>query len=143
MPAGRMTLLRLVRALPEPEGATPRVLGIDEFALRRGRTYAVLLVDLEAYRPVDVLPEKSADAVAAWLDDYGSVQLVCRDRCSTFADGAGRRAPAAVQVVDRFNLLRHVAEAGTSGGSAGSTGPGPVHQRHRPRSASTATDADW
>ena len=60
MPAGRSTLLRLVRALPEPEVTAPRVLGIDEFALRRGRTYAVLLVDLEARRPVDVLAVKSA-----------------------------------------------------------------------------------
>jgi transposase len=105
-------VLRLVRALPEPEVAAPRVLGIDEFALRRGQVYAVLLVDLEAHRPVDVLPEKSADAVAAWLGEHGSaVEVICRDRCAVFADGASRGAPDAVQVADRFHLLRGLGEA--------------------------------
>lgn len=111
MPAGRSILPRLVRALPEPEVTAPRVLGIDEFALRRGRTYAVLLVDLEARRPVDVLPETSADADAGWLAEHGgAVEIICRDRCAVFADGASRGAPTAVQVADRCHLLRGLAE---------------------------------
>jgi transposase len=107
----RTTLLRLVRALPEPARGTPRVLGIDEFAFRRGRTYGCLLVDLETHRPVDVLPEKSAAAVIAWLGAHGGVEVICRDRCSLFAEAATRGAPAAVQVVDRFHLLRNLGDA--------------------------------
>jgi transposase len=107
----RTTLLRRVRGLPEPDRPIPRVLGIDEFALRRGQTYACLLVDLETHQPVDVLPEKSAAAVAAWLAAHRGVEVICRDRCPVFADGARRGAPDAMQVADRFHIVRNLGEA--------------------------------
>lgn len=107
----RTTPLRQVRALPDPAGPTPRVLSIDEFALRRGQTYGCLLVDLEAREPVDLLPERSAEAVVTWLREHEGVEVICRDRCSIFADGASRGAPEAVQVVDRFHLLRNLGKA--------------------------------
>jgi hypothetical protein len=63
-----MTLIRLVRGLPDPAVSTsPRVLGVDEFALRKGRSYGTLLVDVETRRPVDILPERSSDSFSAWL----------------------------------------------------------------------------
>ena len=100
-----------MRALPAPAGTTPRVLGIDEFALRHGRTYGCLLVDLETHEPVDLLPERSSEAVVTWLREHEGVEVMCRDRCSIVADGATRGAPEAVQVVDRFHLLRNLGEA--------------------------------
>jgi transposase len=76
----RATLIRLVRALPDPSvSASPRVLGV-EFALRKGRRYGTLLVDVETRRPVDILDDRSSDSFAGWLAAGPGAQLICRDR---------------------------------------------------------------
>ena len=107
----RMTLLRLVRALPEPALNAPAVLGIDEFALRRGRRSGSVIIDLEAHRPVDLLPERTSEAFAAWLTEHGQPNIVCRDRGGEYAIGARQGAPDAIHVADRWHLLKNVGDA--------------------------------
>jgi transposase len=105
MPTSADTVLRLVRALPLPEAEAPRVLGVDDWALKKGPTYGTILVDLAARRVVDLLPERTAPALAGWLEAHPTIEAVVRERSSEYGRGATLGAPEAVQVADRWHLL--------------------------------------
>jgi transposase len=110
MPVSPDTLLRLARRDPPTPQPTPRVLGVDDFALRKGHVYGTILVDLERHKAVDLLPERSADVLAQWLLDHPGVEVISRDRGVEYVEGASRGAPNAVQVSDRFHLVQNLRE---------------------------------
>jgi transposase len=111
MPTGRDRLLRLVRALPDPPIGDIAVLGVDDFAIKRGHNYGTVLIDCETRKVVDVLVGRDAKPVTAWLQEHTKPAVVCRDRASAYAEAARTAAPEAVQVADRFHLWQNLATA--------------------------------
>jgi len=111
LPTSASTLLRLIRATPRPTIGTPRAIGLDEWAWRRSHHYGTIITDLETHRVLDLLPDRSVETVSAWLLQHPSVGIVCRDRFGPYAEAARQGAPSAIQVADRFHLVRNLGDA--------------------------------
>src|SRR3989441_8488292 len=107
----RNTLLRRVRRLPAPAASPPCAVGIDDWAKRKGHTYGTIVVDLDRHCPIDLLEDRTAETVAAWLQAHPEVTVVARDRAEAYASGVTQGAPDAVQVADRWHLLKNLREA--------------------------------
>ncbi len=111
VPVSRATLLRQVHAQPLRPFPSPTVVGVDEWSWRRGGQFGTLLCDIERHQVLALLPERSIASVATWLRQYPSIRVVCRDRSRLFAEAIAQGAPHAIQVVDRWHLLRNLRDA--------------------------------
>ena len=109
-PAGLLKRLKKVSG-HRLTSKTPRVLGLDDFAFRRGTRYGTLLLDLETRQPIDMLPDREGRTVETWLKEHSGIEIVSRDRSRVFADAVTQAAPQAKQVADRFHLVHNLMEA--------------------------------
>jgi transposase len=110
VPVSRSTALRHLRRLPLPGQTVPRVIGVDDFALRRRHRYATIIIDAQTARRVAVLPGRDAATLESWLRQHPGVEVVCRDGSATYAEAVRRALPNAVQVSDRWHLWRNLCD---------------------------------
>jgi transposase len=110
LPLSTSTILRVLRRTPVPEIKAPAVLGVDDFAFRKGNTYGTILIDLEKRKPVDLLPDREGKTLESWLLAHPGVAVVSRDRSSVYANAIRNACPEAIQVADRWHLLKNLGE---------------------------------
>jgi transposase len=104
------TVLRTLRQTSAQHVASPRVIGIDDWAFRKGQSYGTIIVDLEARRVIDLLPDRRADTPQTWLEGHPDIEFVSRDRSTEYASAIETGCPKAIQVADRWHLLANVRE---------------------------------
>jgi len=110
MPVSARTLLRLVRAAPLPPIEPVVALGVDDWSQRKGHIFGTILVNLEAHKVIDLLPDRTADSLVTWLEGHSTIEFVTRDRAGAYAEAVRRGAPTAVQVADRFHVLKNLTD---------------------------------
>jgi transposase len=109
--ASARTLLRRIGDEALAGAESVRVLGVDDFAFRKGQRYGTILVDLEQHKAIELLPDREAATLQGWLKRHPEVQYLSRDRAVAYAEAASQAAPQAVQIADRFHLMKNLTEA--------------------------------
>jgi len=110
MSASPSTLLRYVRDSPSVLHPQPQAVGIDDWAFRRGHRYGTIIVDLDRHEVIDLLEDREAGSVLAWLKRHPEIRVIARNRSGAYAEAAAKGAPQAVQVADRWHLLKNATE---------------------------------
>ena len=94
-----------MKTQPLPNTWTPRVLGVDDWAIRKGQTYGTILIDLEKHQVIDVLKDRSTTVLRDWLKAHPGIEIITRDRASDYSRAVNDAAPKALQIADRWHLL--------------------------------------
>lgn len=102
------TLLRLLHKMEAPVVEGPRVIGLDDWAFRKGRNYGTIIVDHESSKPIDLLPDRDSETVQEWLEKHPTIEVVTRDRSGEYRDAINKALPEAMQVADRWHLLKNL-----------------------------------
>src|SRR5215210_5777008 len=103
------TLLNRIRGALRPDAEDVRVVGVDDFGFRKGNAPGTILVDLERHEVADLFEGHSGESIARWLRRHPGVEVVARDRSHVCREGINAGAPGALQVADRWHLLRSLA----------------------------------
>lgn len=111
MPTSQDTILRTIEAVKLAKPATPRILGVDDFAFRKGQTYGTLLIDIEKHRPIDLLPDRTAPTLMKWLKERSEIEIVCRDRSHEYKQAISQALPHATQIADRWHILKNLRQS--------------------------------
>lgn len=111
MKASPSTFLRSLHGAALPSFDPPEVIGVDDFALLKGRRYGTIIVDFETHRPIELLEDRSAETLAAWLKEYPKLHIVGRDRSTEYERAIKEGAPQAVEVLDRWHLLKNLRQS--------------------------------
>ncbi|MBK1439660.1 ISL3 family transposase [Parapedobacter sp. ISTM3] len=111
MPASDNTLLRLVHSAPMPERPNVTELGVDDWAMKKRDRYGSILVDLSTNKPIGLLPDREEDTLSGWLKAHPGIRTVSRDRYGNYRRAVSCGAPRAIQVADRWHLLKNLGEA--------------------------------
>jgi transposase len=111
LPVSPDALLERIRRAPRLGAEQVKVLGVDDWDIKKGHSYGTILVDLERHRVIDLLPERTAETLKKWLKAHPNIEVVSRDRYQPYIDGIRAGAPKAVQVADRWHLLKNLTGA--------------------------------
>lgn len=111
MEASATTLLRYIREAAIASYPAPEVIGVDDFSMRRGRRFGTMIVDLDRHRPIELLPDRRAPTLSSWLKAHPSAQTIGRDGSKEYARAIAEGAPEAVEILDRWHLLKNLREA--------------------------------
>ena len=111
MRASPTALLHYIREAAIASYPAPEVIGVDDFSLRRGRCFGTIIVDLERHRTIELLADRCAPTLAAWLKAHPSAQTIGRDGSKEYARAIAAGAPEAVEILDRWHLLKNLREA--------------------------------
>lgn len=112
LPVSSSTILRIIKRQNLPAvNITSGIIGIDDWAFKKGNTYGTIIVDLHQNKVIDLLPDRESETICQWLKEHPEVEIISRDCGGPYSKGAHEGAPQAIQVADRFHLLMNLGDA--------------------------------
>ena len=109
--SGDTIIQKLIRKANEVEPGKTDMIGVDDWAYKKGSTYGTIIVDGRTHKAIDLLEGRDGKSLKEWLTENRQVKIVTRDRASAYAAAISEVLPAAMQVADRFHLHQNLLDA--------------------------------